>query len=280
MGRLHVEVHCKYLPPDHGLRRLAHCPESELSPARRHVVGIPYTFDYLAGAEFSQIQELFQQLGLQLTLSFTLTAGSLPPGITPSSSFLSFSGTPTAAGTYVFTVGLRELLVDTASGQTLFDYSAPISNRGQQAQTATVSTNTNSGGGAWLSASGGGSVAPFSSSSVVVSANPSSLPVGTYTGTLSISLSPSGQTSKVAVTATVSSAKQQIVVSQSGLRFQTVAGGGAPSSQSIAVLNSGAGSLNFSVSASTLSGAQGWFIGIALLRYCQSDDAGCYFSEC
>lgn len=239
-------------------------------------VGTPYTYDFLSGVDLSQIEAELQQLGFQLTLSFTVAAGSLPPGITASPNLLSFSGTPTAAGTFSFTANLTEVLIDSSSGQAIFNYSFPIpftivvhgtsgptisvspaalsfplpqgstasvsqsvliSNRGQQAQTANVSASTNSGVAGWLSASGGGSVAPFSSSSVVVTVNPNGLPAGTYTGTVSIALSPAGQTSTVAVTATVSSTKQQIILTQSGARFQTSAGAGAPQSQVLQVLN-------------------------------------------
>ena len=260
-------------------------------------VGTPYSFDFLSGVDLSQIEAELLQLGYQLTLSFTVTSGTVPPGITASPNLLSFSGTPTAAGTFNFTATLSETLIDLSTGQTIVSESFPlpltmtvtgssgptlsvdpaalnfplpqgstaavsqsvlISNRGQQAQTATVSASTTSGVSGWLSASGGGSVPPFSSSSVMVTVNPNGLPAGTYTGTVSISLAPAGQTSTVAVTATVSSAKQQIVLTQSGLRFQTAAGGATPPSQSLSVFNSGAGNLNFSASASTLSGGSGW----------------------
>ncbi len=264
-------------------------------PLPSGVVGTPYTYDFFAGVDLSQIEAEFQQLGYQLTISFTVSSGTLPPGITSSPNLLSFSGTPTTAGTFNFTADLTEVIsgpnnfnytysvpipftitVTGSSGPTLLvspaalsfplaqgsaaavSQSVLISNRGQQTQTATVNASTSSGAGGWLSVSGGGSVAPFSSSSVTVTVNPSGLPAGTYTGTVSIALSPAGQTSTVAVTATVSSAQQRIEVTQTGFRFQTAAGGAAPASQSLEVLNGGAGTLNFSVSASTLSGGSGW----------------------
>jgi uncharacterized protein (TIGR03437 family) len=266
-------------------------------PLPNAMVGVPYTFDFFqgSGVDISQIEAELQQLGFQLNLSFSVPAGMLPPGISPN--FFTFSGTPTMAGTFNFTATLNESLIDLSSGQTLFSDSVPlpftltvtgssgpatsvtpaalsfplaqgstatvsqsvlISNRGQQAQTATVNVSTSSGISGWLSASGGGSVAAFTSSSVVVTVNPNGLPAGTYTGTVSISLSPANQTSSVAVTATVSSTQQQIQVTQTGLRFQTSSGGGAPSSQSIEILNGGAGNLSFTASASTLSGGAGW----------------------
>ena len=266
-------------------------------PLPNGAVGTPYTYDFLSGVDLSTIEAELQQLGYQLTFSFTVTSGTLPPGISASPNLLSFSGTPTTAGTFNFTATLNEALIDNNTGQTLFNDSVPIpftilvtgssgptllvspaalsfplaqgatvavsqsvliSNRGQQTQTATVNASTSSGAGGWLSVSGGGAVGPFTSSSVTVTVNPSGLPAGTYTGTVSIALSPAGQTSTVAVTATVSSAQQRIEVTQTGFRFQTAAGGAAPASQSLEVLNGGAGTLNFSVSASTLSGGSGW----------------------
>jgi uncharacterized protein (TIGR03437 family) len=252
-------------------------------------VGVPYSFSF---ESFADVIADLQQEGVDLTITYAVTAGSLPPGLTLSSEAI--SGTPITAGAYNFTVTLR--LVVTYMGETLLDLSNPmpsslrvagfsgpsltidpgglsfplaqsstavvsqpilITNRGAQAQTATVSTSTNSGSSAWLSASGA-SVAPFSSGAVQVSVNPSGLAPGTYTGAVSIALSPAGQITSVSVVATVSGGNQQIALSGSGLRFQTVAGGGTPLSQSISVLSSGTGSLNFSVSTSTLSGGPGW----------------------
>jgi uncharacterized protein (TIGR03437 family) len=265
------------------------------------MVGVPYTYDYFSTSESQQIlaelqaaQAQLQQEGITLTFSFSVTAGTLPPGLSVANGFFSVSGTPTTPGTYNFTASFNfqlsfngqtesesdplpfTLTVTGSTGPALsispvalsfplaqasttpVSQSVQISNIGQQTQTATVSVSTKSGVSGWLSASGGGAVAPFASSSVLVTVNPNGLPAGTYTGTVSIVLSPAGQTSTVAVTATVSSTQQQIEVTQSGLRFQAEVGGGTPASQTIQVLNGGAGSLNFSVTASTLLGGSGW----------------------
>src|SRR5260370_19464904 len=90
-------------------------------------VGTPYTFDLLSGVDLSQIEAELQQLGYQLTLSFNVTSGMLPPGITASPNLLSFSGTPTATGTFNFTADLTEVLIDTRTDQKFFTYSFPIS---------------------------------------------------------------------------------------------------------------------------------------------------------
>src|SRR5215472_839492 len=56
---------------------------------------------------------------------------------------------------------------------------------------------------------------------------------------------------------TITSSQQLISLSQTGLTFRAVAGGGAPAPQSYSVLNSGAGNLNWTASGSSLSGS-GW----------------------
>jgi len=134
-----------------------------------------------------------------------------------------------------------------------------ITNQGSTPQTFTVTAVTQSGGN-WLSVSpSSGIVAPFSSSSVSVSASAGSLNAGTYLGSVSVSASPADQPiPAISVTATVTGGEPELRLSQSGLYFQTVAGGGTPPSESINVLNAGSGSLSFSVSTSTISGGNGW----------------------
>jgi uncharacterized protein (TIGR03437 family) len=95
-------------------------------------------------------------------------------------------------------------------------------------------------------------VAGFSSTTISVTVNPSGLAAGTYTGT--VTLAGAGQQFVVPVTVTVSSAQLGIAISQTALRFQVAAGGTAPPSQSITVLNQGTGGLNWSAQASALFG--------------------------
>jgi hypothetical protein len=60
------------------------------------------------------------------------------------------------------------------------------------------------------------------------------------------------------VSVTVSSVAQKILLSQTGLTFTVVAGGGAPLQQSFGVLNLGSGVMMWSLKLSTLSGGQEW----------------------
>jgi uncharacterized protein (TIGR03437 family) len=262
---------------------LAPAQDLPLPPA---TVGVPYTFD--VEPDLAELIALFDQIGAQLSVTITLV-GSPPPGLTVQSQGL-ISGTPTAAGIYNFVLNERFRL--DYEGQTIIDESFPIScslevidfkgqsvsvdpgslsftstqastaslsqtvvvsNRNKQAQNISVTTDTNSGG-KWLSASGGGSVSAFGTSSITVTVDPRGLPAGTYAGTVSMTISPAALNASVAVLLTLSSSQRQIQLSQTGLRFQTVAGGAVPTPQSVSVLNSGSGSLSFSASTSTVTG--------------------------
>ncbi len=255
-------------------------------------VGVPFSYDYAAAIGLSQILALYAEAGITFTYSWTGGTG-LPPGLTVSPSGV-ISGTPTQAGEFQFNLNFSYaftapnvnysgtapfpgfLLVTGSSGPpvevipgalnfsltkgsaTTATQSIVITNHGDQTQTFSVSAATDSGGD-WLSVSpSSGSVAPFSSTSVTVNAAAGSLNAGTYLGSVSGSVSPANQPVNVSVIATVSGGEAELRLSQSGLFFQTVEGGGTPPSQSINVLNAGEGTLNFSVSTSTVSGGTGW----------------------
>jgi uncharacterized protein (TIGR03437 family) len=247
------------------------------------MVGVPYSIDF--GQGLSQIPA---ETGISLTYSFAVAGGGLPPGLTLSDSGL-LSGTPTTAGPYTFTInftlnlsymGFSEggtypftLSIDVTGNSgpavavnpsslnfslsqgstTATTQSVVIANSGDAAETFTASATASSGN--WLSVSpGSGSVAPFASSSVSVSVDPTGLASGTYLGTVSVAVSPANIQSEVAVTLTVSGGQATLQLSQTGFRFQTIAGGANPPGQTLIALNSGSGSLNFSASASTTSG--------------------------
>jgi uncharacterized protein (TIGR03437 family) len=109
------------------------------------------------------------------------------------------------------------------------------------------------GAESWLSVSpASGSVPALQVSSAGVTVNPAGLAPGTYVGTVTVSAA--GQQFPVSITATVNAAAQALALSQTSLRFQVALGATAPPSQSIVVLNQGPGALNWSASASTLSG--------------------------
>jgi uncharacterized protein (TIGR03437 family) len=240
------------------------------------------------GSEFAQFESEFNGTDISITYSLQLTGGSLPTGVTLSPSAV-LSGTFTTPGTFTstFTVSLSI----TESGQNIFSFSAPftyvfvvtpvsgppasvdssglsfsltqggaaaiqsvgITSHSNQMQSFTASASTNSGGN-WLKISPAtGSLASFTSAFVSVTADPSQLQQGTYSGAVTVSIA-GGQSFTIPVLASVAGTQPNIQLSQTGLRFQAVTGGSVTSPQSIAVLNSGAGSLNFTAKASTLSG--------------------------
>ena len=250
--------------------------------------GVPYSINFGQGLE--QIPTNIE--GIQFSFTFT-SSGNLPPGITFSRSGL-LSGTPTVPGNYSFTLTLGYHI---AAADIAFDYTIPyqvtltvtggsgtavvVDSKGASFNltqgTGTPSTNSisisnrtstiknfsatasTSAGGNWLTVTpASGSVPAFGAASLLISANPTGLAAGTYSGKVNIAISPTGESFDVPVTATVTSAQQSIQLTQSGVRFQAVTGGPAPPSQSINVFNSGAGTLTFTAAASTLSGGSNW----------------------
>jgi len=133
-----------------------------------------------------------------------------------------------------------------------------ISNRGDGSLNFTASATTTSGRG-WLSVTpSSGSVTATTTTALTVTANPAGLDSGTYTGLVSISGSTVGGEIHVPVTMTISAVSQTILLSQTGLTFTAVAGGGTVPPQSFGVLNTGQGVMNWMASASTLLGGSGW----------------------
>jgi len=266
-------------------------------PAPDGTVGVPYfcACDFGINAELGQLLAAFSGSGINFSYDFTLTGNSLPPGLALSTN-AEISGTPTTAGRYPFTMTLT-LHISSPDQSFDFPFQLPLSinvtgstgppisvsvqnlsfalllggaagspqpvaiaNRSSVAQTFTA-TATTQAGGPWLSVSPtSGTVAPFSNGSVMASVDASSLAAGTYSGTITIATAPTVQRIDIPVVVTVGGGQQQIQLSSSGFRFQTVSGGAAPPPQTITVLNSGAGTLNFSVSTSTVSGGQGWLM--------------------
>ncbi|MBI2685386.1 MAG: hypothetical protein HYX27_03645 [Acidobacteria bacterium] len=105
----------------------------------------------------------------------------------------------------------------------------------------------NTGTVRWLSiSSAGGDLRAGEVGTVNVTANPSGLRGGTYLGSLTVAVGTARTV--IPVTMTIRGGRRTILVSQSGLTFTAVAGGGSPTAQKIGVLNIGTGVLNWSAS--------------------------------
>ncbi|HEV3196479.1 MAG TPA: hypothetical protein VGZ73_01200, partial [Bryobacteraceae bacterium] len=171
-----------------------------------------------------------------LTISVTLTVGASQP------SKLSLN---TKSLAFAFTAGngpaSQQLSVSNAGASVSFT-----------ASEATVS------GGSWLQVSPStGTASAASPGTLTVTASPGSLPPGTYSGTVTIASSATGDQLIVPVTMAISATQQSIQLSQTGLTFTAVAQGGAVLPQSFGILNAGSGSMNWTAQATTLSGS-GW----------------------
>jgi len=250
-------------------------------------VGVPYYCDYGTALNTFLAPFFDASTGVSLSFTFNATAGTtLPPGMTMTQSGV-FSGTPTTAGSFNYSIDINfkisfqgetitqagpfptVLVVNTAAnGATRIDPGGLVFsfNQGSAASSQIVAlssrrntpitwtaTATTSTGGNWLSINGTGTINPFLSSIAIATANPNGLTAGTYSGAIAFTLS-SGENFTVPVVLTVTSSQQKIVISQSGLFFQSVQGGSAPPAQPISVLNGGSGSINFSAAATTVSG--------------------------
>ena len=127
-----------------------------------------------------------------------------------------------------------------------------VSNGGSGSISVSASATTVRGG-SWLSVSPATTtVTARSAATLTVAANPTGLATGTYRG--SILLNSSAGSVKVDATMTISARDTAIRLSQGGLSFLSVAGGGVVPPQNFAVMNLGIGAMPFAVSTSTLSG--------------------------
>ncbi len=130
-----------------------------------------------------------------------------------------------------------------------------VSNAGGGSLDFIASAGILSGDQPWLSLSGdSGSVRPGAAASLAVTVNPAGLAPGNYNGVVTIASPTTGESVDVAITFALTLAQKKIVLSQTGLTFTAVAGGGDNAPLSFALANDGSGVLNWSVSARTLSG--------------------------
>jgi uncharacterized protein (TIGR03437 family) len=175
------------------------------------------------------------------------------PTANPSSQTFTVSLTVVAAGSPALSVSTTSLNYSFAQGaQQVQQQRIPIGNSGGGTLSYTASASTNSGGN-WLSvtqdAAGATLLTP---DPLTVSVDPSSLGVGTYTGQITITTPSTAQS--IPVTLTVSAVQQTILLSQTGLTFTAVAGGGIVPPQTFGILNSGNGVMDWSVSGATVTG--------------------------
>lgn len=130
-----------------------------------------------------------------------------------------------------------------------------VSNSGGSALNFTASVSLNSGQSAnWLSVAPlSGTATPGNPVSLSVSADPTMLPAGTYTGSVTIQGGSTGAVT-IPVTMTITTNPEVMLLSQSGLTFTAIQNGGAIPPQTFGVLSLGSGTLNWTAQTSTLQG--------------------------
>ena len=149
-------------------------------------------------------------------------------------------------------VGSQSVSFQSQLGKDPASIGLSLSNQGGRALSfsATVSTST---GGGWLTVSpSAGTIEAKANTTVNLTARPSGLAEGTYSATLNIS--DGANTTRLPVTLSIGRSQGKLLLSQTGLTFTAVEGGGSPSPQTFGVLNEGSGELPFDSQATTLSG--------------------------
>jgi len=185
-----------------------------------------------------------------LTSTFTINV----PNAAPNSSTVTVTFNVASAAPPMLSV-TESALSFVFSGQLDHDLRhITVNNAGGGSLNFTATAATTSGGN-WLSvATASGTVNAGAPVLVGVRAAPGNLPPGVYLGTVTIASSTTNERTVVAVTMTITTVRQSIQLSQTGLTFFGVANGGFVLPQSFAVLNTGQGVMNWSASGPTLSG--------------------------
>ncbi len=183
----------------------------------------------------------------------TVTVGSSyanPPQVS-----IAVTLTVTAAATGHLTADTTPLSFQVQNGGSPVMAQISLSNSGSGSLPFAAATST-SAGGAWLAVTpANGTASAATPASLTVTLTPGSLAAGVYSGTVSLN-SPANSDPPlvIPVTMLVGNPVPIILISQTGLTFQAVQGGGNPLSQDFAILNVGQGSMNWTATAQALSG--------------------------
>jgi uncharacterized protein (TIGR03437 family) len=184
-------------------------------------------------------------------ISITVDPSSLSAGTFQGSVSIS-SGDVSQTVSVTLIVVAAALTGSQASPATLNFVFALGANASSQSVTVTGAAYTASvsNGAGWLS------VSPPGGAALAVTANPATMAAGTYSGRILLDDGATG--ASVVVNMSISAASQNLVLSQTGLTFYTVAGSTGSQSRSFGVLNSGQGSMDWTAASSTISGGSGW----------------------
>ncbi len=178
------------------------------------------------------------------------------PNANPSTQNIPVTLTVTAAGQPSLSVSPGSLTFAFVQKSAARSRSVSISNIGGGSLSFAITTATTSGG-SWLTAApSNATVNAFGTTPVNITADPSGLGSGVYSGTVTVASPSPAESVTIPVTMTVSAVPQTIQIPQTGLTFFTVQGGGPGPPQFFNILNTGQGEMIFSAAASTRSGGQ------------------------
>jgi uncharacterized protein (TIGR03437 family) len=104
-----------------------------------------------------------------------------------------------------------------------------------------------------------GTVIAGAPQNVVINLDPDKLTAGTFTGSLVITSSVTGQTVTIPVALSVAARPQRMLLSQKGVMFTAVKNGGTTPAQSFSVLDEGGGSFDWTARAIQVGGGPSWF---------------------
>lgn len=103
-----------------------------------------------------------------------------------------------------------------------------------------------------------GNVTAGSPVASAISVNPANVTPGTFTETLVIKSMATGQSINLPIAISVASKPQRMVLSQRGLSFEAVQGGGITPPQTFSVLNAGGGTFDWTATAKVIGNAPAW----------------------
>jgi len=187
---------------------------------------------------------------------YTGTITIAAPGAAPSSFTVNVSLTVAAANPPQLVIGSQVITVSALQGGTPTTSTISLMNTGGGTITFQATATTPSGQ-SWLSVTpSSGKITNGSPASLSVTATPGNLAAGTYSGSIAI-VGTGGATPvavQIPVTLSIAQSTSVILLSQTGLTFTAIAGGGTPLSQNFGILNTGQGSMNWTATAKSPSG--------------------------
>jgi uncharacterized protein (TIGR03437 family) len=161
------------------------------------------------------------------------------------------SGTVFSAQPQRLVTSVSALSFSVAQGGSPASQPITIQNQGSGTASFTVTVS----GGAWLKVdSTAGSATTSAPATVTVTADPTGLAPGTYSGAVIIMQSGGQSLPPVSVSLTVSGSQPILLLSQTALSFTAAEGGGTPLPQDFGILNIGQGAMNWAAAASSPSG--------------------------